>query len=90
MNIPKEFQKDIPIFAGGGYSKLSPNLKNRIVEFHGLSKKDGLHQVLFKDEELKKKFEKDWGISMSNIELFQKPNLEDEMLNNQSWMKKYS
>jgi hypothetical protein len=88
MNIPKEFKKDIPIFAHGGYSKLSNSLKEKIVEFHGLTKKDYIFKVIYKDEELRKKLEKEWQVDMQYIELAQFPNLDYELLKNQEWIKK--
>ena len=85
MNTPKEYLKDIPLFANGSYSKLSNQLKNRIVEFHRLTKKDYIYKVIFKEEDLVKKLEREWGCSMKYVELAQKPNLDIEMLERQSW-----
>lgn len=80
MNVPKEFHKDLTIFSQGGYSRISDNLKKKIVEFHGLTKKDYLYKVIFKEPDLRKKFEKDWDCNFEFIELAQKPDLKEEIL----------
>lgn len=90
MNVPKEYHKDVVIFSNGGYSKISPALKQKIVDFHGLTKKDYIHKVMFKDPDLQKKLEKEWDISMTFIELAQRPNMQHEALNNQIWIRKDS
>ena len=82
--IPKEFQKDVETFLEGKYSGLSEKLKNRIRIFFSSNVNPEyvakILQVLYRSEKLRKKWEEDLGIKISEkAELESKPNKEQEI-----------
>ena len=81
MSISKCFSKDVILFTQGGYSKLSKELKEMIVNFHGLTKKDHVYKVMYKEPDLMKKLEKEFGLSSAHfVELDKKSDLNLEIL----------
>ena len=74
--LPKfGFEKDIELFKKGSYSKLSEELKKRIVQFHGLKEKDKVWQIIYKGDILMKKLQKEFGFTTTIMELDSIPNL---------------
>lgn len=82
MKILPKFEKDIDLFKMGSYSKLSKELKDSMVKFHGLKEKDNLWQIIFKGEALIKKIQKEFGMTTEIAELESKPNLQLEIIQN--------
>ena len=90
FNFPKKFIGEYYLFLQGKYSEYSNYAKTLIVEFYtelyngNLNAIDFLmtvKQVLFKDEKLKQKIEKDLGVVLdSNAELTSIMNMRDETL----------
>jgi len=67
-------EADIYKFIDGQYSLLSNGLKEKIIRFYFLSKKDFTYKVLYKDPQLKKEIERSLGVTLdSSIELDSKP-----------------
>ena len=80
MKILPNFVKDVELFKKGSYSKLSEELKKRIVQFHGLKEKDKIWQIIYKGDMLMKKIQKEFGVTTGIIELDSIPNLVNEMI----------
>lgn len=80
MKVPKEHQDDIAIFYNGKFSKLSDKLKEKIINFHRLNKKDRVFKVLFRDSDLEKELSVKFGCSMEGIELEERPVSRNELI----------
>lgn len=80
MKVLPKFEKDIELFKKGSYSKLSKELKDKIILFNGLKEKDKIWQVINKGDILMKKLQKEFGFSTTIMELDSIPKLEMEMI----------
>lgn len=80
MKVLPKFEKDIELFKKGSYSKLSKELKDKIILFNGLKEKDKIWQVINKGDILMKKIQKEFGITTGIIELDSIPNLVNEII----------
>ena len=75
MKVLPKFEKDIELFKKGSYSKLSKELKDKIILFNGLKEKDKIWQIINKGDILMKKLQKEFGMTTSIAELDSIPNL---------------
>jgi hypothetical protein len=87
MEVLPKYVKDLHLFSQGSYSKLSNDLKEKIVSFHGLKEKDKLWQIIYKGNDLMGKIKKEFGLTTDIAELESKPKMSEELLGNQSFIK---
>tara|TARA_R110002020_G_scaffold30759_6_gene96652 strand:- start:1558 stop:2301 length:744 start_codon:yes stop_codon:yes gene_type:complete len=81
FNIPSAFKKDFKHFMNGRYSKLSPQYKINILEFHNQSLESEIGQVLYRDPERKIKMENRLGVIFEDdVELLSILNINEETL----------
>lgn len=50
FDVPADYLRDYELFIKGKYSKLSPNYKSKILEFHGFTIHGQMASILFQDE----------------------------------------
>ena len=81
FKIPDENMADVDLFLKGKYSKLSENLKFKIINFHQLNKKSNLYKILYKSKELREELEKELGVELDgDCELYSIPNYRYEVV----------
>lgn len=81
MNVPEKFHADIQTLIKGRYSKLSNELKSRILRFHGVGRGSNLYSILHREESFRQKMSKDLGFDISpEAELYDIPVLQEEHL----------
>lgn len=51
FKVPPRWEKDYDHFIAGKYSKMSDAYKRRVLDFHGVDKRNVYGQILYKDEE---------------------------------------
>lgn len=75
--IKERFSNDLKILLNGKYSKISEAAKKRILSFHE-KHMDGLiaHKVIFRDPKLVEKYERDFDVCMTGIEIY--PHFDEE------------
>lgn len=73
------FKKDIELFKQGAYSKLSNELKTKILSFYQYSKDGKMYQILYKGSKLREQLELVFDTEISpKQELYSKPNIIEE------------
>lgn len=78
FDIP-EYKEDVDKFIKGRYSKISANLKERILRFHNYSKEGVMWKILNKDSKLREQMEIQFDTPISTLlELYEIPAIEDE------------
>ncbi len=80
FGISAEFDEDVTNFLDGKYSKFSPQLKINIGRFHALKARSRMILVLNKDESLKKEIESRLSVSIGDIDLDDRPKIDEEIL----------
>lgn len=81
FNLPDEHLEDYHLFLNGKYSKLSEQLKQKIMCFHKLDKKSNIYRTLYKSKELKKELEMELGIKLDEeSELASIPEFKTEII----------
>ena len=66
FRIPDEHLEDVNLFLSGKYSKFTDKLKKQIMSFHQLMAKHRIVQTLYKQDGLRKFWEKELGISLND------------------------
>lgn len=73
------FKKDVEFFKQGAYSKLSNELKTKILSFYQYSKDGKMYQILYKGSKLREQLEIMFDVGLSpKQELYSKPNIIEE------------
>ena len=80
FNVPVKFQNDYINFIKGKYSKLSPELKENILKFHGEDNNSSIGQILYKSKKRRLRLEEAVGESLPiDAELLDIPDLNIEI-----------
>lgn len=73
------FKNDVELFKQGAYSKLSPELKSKILSFYQYSKEGKMYQILYKSAKLREQLEIVFDVELNpRQELYSKPEIIDE------------
>ncbi len=64
FDIPLECEKDYKKIRDGKYSTVSPDYKKHLVKFHNIRAKHKFVQILYKDPELKTRWEAELGVTL--------------------------
>jgi hypothetical protein len=76
FDVPKKFQQDYDNFIRGKYSKLSPELKENILKFHGVDDHSSVGQILYKSKKRRLRLEETIGVTLPiGAELLDIPDL---------------
>lgn len=80
FKIPKQYSHIINLFIEGRYSSFDKSIKDKILNFHKVGRNNDLYDILYKSEKRKKKYEKLLEMEIpDNIDLYSKPNMENEI-----------
>lgn len=79
FRIPIEFSRDIDLFLQGRYTKLSVQLKRRIVDFYALNPKSNMFQILTGGDEYRQELTKELGFPIDG-ELDSIPDINNEII----------
>jgi len=75
-----QYALDVEFFKQGTYSKLSPQLKDKIMKFYDYTDGGTMHQILFQGPKLREQIEIEFDISLpKSSELYSKPTLTQEI-----------
>lgn len=81
FNVPSIALDTYNKFKTGRYSKIEEVWKNKILSFHGFTKKGKTGQILYKSKKLRKKLEKLLDVNLYDCELHSVPNMNKEKFN---------
>lgn len=82
FDIPTKYEEDYANYIAGKYSKFSPEFKSKIMEFHSFNIYGEMAQILFQDENRRKRLEEDLGVELpKGSELFSIIDKEEETFN---------
>jgi len=82
FDVPADYLQDYELFIKGKYSKLSPNYKSKILEFHGFTIHGQMAQILFQDENRRLRLQEELDAEIEpGSELLSIINIEEETFN---------
>lgn len=81
MTVPAHAKEAYDKYVAGKYSEIPLPWKERILDFHGYTKKGTTGQVLFKSKKLKRQIEKALDVDLQDMELRSIPDLRIEKFN---------
>ena len=71
FDVPDEYQEDFLSYIKGMYSKLSEELKVKILDFHSMKKNHEIYGILYKSDKRRDKVEERLGLKLpENAELY--------------------
>jgi len=87
FDVPDTHKENYVRFLNGRYSKLSPEYKDKILDFHDFEIDGQLAQILFKSNKRRLKLETELGIELDdNAEVYSVMNEEEEMFNPETYI----
>ena len=82
FDIPKKHIEDYHNFLGGKYSEFTPELKDKIIKFHGIDNDSSVAEILYKSDKRRLRLQQRLGVEISKTaELFDVPDIDEETFN---------
>lgn len=82
FDVPTKYEEDYDKFIAGKYSKLTPQFKTRIMDFHSFNIYGEMAQILFQDEKRRKRLSEELGVELDeDSELYSIIDIEEETFN---------